>query len=102
MNAQTNSFKYNQQRIATIKYLGELYNYRVVDSRVVFDTLWSLVTFGHRAFSPRTLIAPRADPRCHSGRTPVARRTVADRLPGRLLPRAPSLHPPGQIGRAHV
>ena len=46
MNAQTNSFKYNQQRIATIKYLGELYNYRVVDSRVVFDTLWSLVTFG--------------------------------------------------------
>jgi regulator of nonsense transcripts 2 len=25
-----------------------LYNYRVVDSRVIFDTLWSLVTFGHR------------------------------------------------------
>ncbi|KAK4701878.1 regulator of nonsense transcripts 2, partial [Phenoliferia sp. Uapishka_3] len=44
---ETNSFKYNQQRIATIKYLGELYNYRVVDSRVIFDTLWSLVTFGH-------------------------------------------------------
>ena len=32
----------------SIKYLGELYNYRVVDSRVIFDTLWSLVTFGHR------------------------------------------------------
>ncbi|KAI5477244.1 regulator of nonsense transcripts 2 [Pseudohyphozyma bogoriensis] len=44
---EINSFKYNQQRIATIKYLGELYNYRVVDSRVIFDTLWSLVTFGH-------------------------------------------------------
>ncbi|GAA5932084.1 hypothetical protein JCM1841_006860 [Sporobolomyces salmonicolor] len=44
---EVNSFKYNQQRVATIKYLGELYNYRVVDSRVVFDTLWSLVTFGH-------------------------------------------------------
>ncbi|KAM0751324.1 ARM repeat-containing protein [Meredithblackwellia eburnea MCA 4105] len=44
---EINSFKYNQQRIATIKYLGELYNYRVIDSRVVFDTLWTLVTFGH-------------------------------------------------------
>ncbi|GAA5860718.1 hypothetical protein JCM1840_001941 [Sporobolomyces johnsonii] len=44
---EVNNFKYNQQRVATIKYLGELYNYRVVDSRVVFDTLWSLVTFGH-------------------------------------------------------
>ncbi|GAA98251.1 uncharacterized protein L969DRAFT_342336 [Mixia osmundae IAM 14324] len=42
-----NSFKQNQQRIATVKYLGELYVYRVVDSRVIFDVLWSLVTFGH-------------------------------------------------------
>lgn len=47
---EVNNFKYNQQRIATVKYLGEMYNYRVIDSRVVFDTLWSLVTFGHRAF----------------------------------------------------
>ena len=45
---EINNFKYNQQRVATVKYLGELYNYRVVDSRVIFDTLWSLVTFGHR------------------------------------------------------
>ncbi|GAA6063250.1 hypothetical protein JCM10212_003613 [Sporobolomyces blumeae] len=44
---ENNNFKYNQQRVATVKYLGELYNYRVIDSRVVFDTLWSLVTFGH-------------------------------------------------------
>ncbi|POY76480.1 hypothetical protein BMF94_0681 [Rhodotorula taiwanensis] len=45
---EVNNFKYNQQRVATVKYLGELYNYRVIDSRVIFDTLWSLVTFGHR------------------------------------------------------
>lgn len=45
---QVNSFKYNQQRIATVKYLGELYNYRVVEPPVILDTLWSLVTFGHR------------------------------------------------------
>ncbi|BGP26942.1 regulatorof nonsense transcripts 2 [Rhodotorula toruloides] len=44
---EINNFKYNQQRVATVKYLGELYNYRVLDSRVIFDTLWSLVTFGH-------------------------------------------------------
>lgn len=49
--SQINSFKYNQQRVATVKYLGELYNYRVLDSRVIFDTLWSLVTFGHRELS---------------------------------------------------
>ncbi|KAK4050682.1 mRNA decay protein [Microbotryomycetes sp. JL201] len=44
---ERNNFKYNQQRVATARYLGELYNYRVVDSRVVFDTLWSFVTLGH-------------------------------------------------------
>ncbi|MBW0469217.1 hypothetical protein O181_008932 [Austropuccinia psidii MF-1] len=44
---ELNLFKHNQQRVATIKYLGELYNYRVVESRVIFDTLWSFVTFGH-------------------------------------------------------
>nr|ASF90185.1 hypothetical protein SPAR06715 [Bartheletia paradoxa] len=47
MGMEGNIFKYNQRRVATIKYLGELYNYRVVGSNVVFDTLWSLVTFGH-------------------------------------------------------
>jgi regulator of nonsense transcripts 2 len=31
-----------------MKYLGELYMYRLISSTLVFDTLWSLVTFGHR------------------------------------------------------
>jgi len=44
---ELNSFKQNQQRIATAKYLGELYIYRVIDSKVIFDTLWTLATFGH-------------------------------------------------------
>lgn len=47
---QQNNFKYNQQRVATVKYLGELYTYRMIDARLVLDTLWSLVTFGHRKF----------------------------------------------------
>lgn len=44
---EDNIFKYNQRRIATIKYLGELYMYRVLNTPVIFDTLWSLITFGH-------------------------------------------------------
>lgn len=32
-----------------MKYLGELYIYRLIGSAHVFETLWLLVTFGHRA-----------------------------------------------------
>ena len=46
--SQENIFKYNQRRIASVKYLGELYMYRVVNAPVIFDTLWSLISFGHR------------------------------------------------------
>lgn len=45
---ETNVYKQNQQRVATIKYLGELYIYRLISSSIIFDTLWSLATFGHR------------------------------------------------------
>ena len=44
---EENIFKYNQRRISTIKYLGELYMYRVVNAAVIFDVLWSLIAFGH-------------------------------------------------------
>ncbi|THU82420.1 ARM repeat-containing protein [Dendrothele bispora CBS 962.96] len=42
-----NVYSTNQRRIATIKYLGELYIYRLLSSGIIFDTPWSLVTFGH-------------------------------------------------------
>lgn len=45
---EQNIYNTNQQRIASMKYLGELYIYRLVGSSLVFDTLWSLVRFGHR------------------------------------------------------
>lgn len=45
---EQNVYSTNQRRLATIKYLGELYIYRLLGSSLVFDTLWSLVTFGHR------------------------------------------------------
>jgi regulator of nonsense transcripts 2 len=45
---ETNVYKVNQRRVATVKFLGELYIYRLIGSSLIFDTLWSLVTFGHR------------------------------------------------------
>ncbi|KAK4687311.1 regulator of nonsense transcripts 2, partial [Tremellales sp. Uapishka_1] len=44
---EENIFKFNQRRISTMKYLGELYMYRVVNAAVIFDVLWSLISFGH-------------------------------------------------------
>ena len=48
---EQNVYSTNQRRVATIKYLGELYIYRLLGSSLVFDTLWSLVTFGHRSYT---------------------------------------------------
>jgi len=45
---EQNVYGTNQRRVATVKYLGELYNYRLLGSGIVFDMLWSLVTFAHR------------------------------------------------------
>ncbi|KAI0031222.1 transcription factor [Vararia minispora EC-137] len=44
---EQNVYSANQRRVATVKYLGELYIYRLIGSALVFDTLWSFVTFGH-------------------------------------------------------
>ena len=48
LGLEQNDFKFNQRRIAEVKYLGELYNYKMVDSPVIFDTMYRIVTFGHR------------------------------------------------------
>lgn len=45
-NLQVNHPKYNQRRVSCVKYLGELYNYRMVESAVIFKTLYSFITFG--------------------------------------------------------
>ncbi|KAI9475926.1 MAG: armadillo-type protein [Benjaminiella poitrasii] len=49
---EQNIFKHNQRRIAVAKYLGELYNYRTIESPLIFDTLYSIVTFGHEFGRP--------------------------------------------------
>ncbi|WVR08877.1 hypothetical protein IAU60_005936 [Kwoniella sp. DSM 27419] len=49
---EENIFKFNQKRIASVRYLGELYMYRVINASVVFETLWSLLSFGHTDAMP--------------------------------------------------
>ncbi|KAJ9657550.1 mRNA decay protein [Coniosporium apollinis] len=49
---ELNDFKFNQRRLAEVKYLGELYIYRMVDSPVIFDALYKLVTYGHANGTP--------------------------------------------------
>ncbi|KAI8891377.1 ARM repeat-containing protein [Backusella circina FSU 941] len=49
---EQNIFKHNQRRITVVKYLGELYNYRMIESPLIFDTLYSTVTFGHEFGRP--------------------------------------------------
>ncbi|KAF2010357.1 ARM repeat-containing protein [Aaosphaeria arxii CBS 175.79] len=45
---ELNDFKFNQRRIAEVKYLGELYIYRMVDSPLIFDTLYKLLNYGYQ------------------------------------------------------
>jgi regulator of nonsense transcripts 2 len=44
---ELNDFKFNQRRISEIKYLGELYIYRLVDSPLIFETLYRLLNYGY-------------------------------------------------------
>lgn len=45
---------FNQRRISVIKFVGELYNYKLIDSYVVFEQLYLLITFGtdYSQYSP--------------------------------------------------
>ena len=52
LGLEQNDFKLNQRRLAEVKYLGELYNFKMVDSPVVFDTLYRIITFGHPGGTP--------------------------------------------------
>lgn len=52
LGLEQNDFRFSQRRIAEVKYLGELYNYKLVDSTVIFDMLYRIVTFGHEGGTP--------------------------------------------------
>lgn len=46
LGMEVNLPKFNQRRVAEVKYLGELYNYRIVESVDIFKVLYSLISFG--------------------------------------------------------
>jgi regulator of nonsense transcripts 2 len=46
LGMEINIPKFNQRRVSMVRFLGELYNYRLVDSSVVFKVLYSFVTYG--------------------------------------------------------
>jgi regulator of nonsense transcripts 2 len=58
---ELNDFKFNQRRIAEVKYLAELYIYRMVDSPLIFDALYKIVTFGHEGGVPRPGVINQLD-----------------------------------------
>ena len=46
LGLEINENRMNQRRVSMIKYLGELYNYQLVESNVIFRTLYTILTFG--------------------------------------------------------
>jgi regulator of nonsense transcripts 2 len=44
---EQNDFRFNQRRIAEVKYIGELYNYRMLEHPVVFEIMYKIMTMGH-------------------------------------------------------
>ncbi|XP_047940938.1 regulator of nonsense transcripts UPF2 [Salvia hispanica] len=55
---ELNEYGMEQQRIAYMRFLGELYNYELVDSSVIFDTLYLILSFGHGTTEQDTLDPP--------------------------------------------
>ncbi|KAI8350112.1 armadillo-type protein [Mortierella sp. GBAus27b] len=47
LGMEQNDFRHNQRRIAVVKFLGELYNYRMIDNPLIFSTLDTLISTGH-------------------------------------------------------
>jgi regulator of nonsense transcripts 2 len=48
---EQNDFRFYQRRVAEVKYLSELYNYRMLEHPVIFDTMYKILTFGHGKIS---------------------------------------------------
>ncbi|KAK5998195.1 Regulator of nonsense transcripts 2 [Cladobotryum mycophilum] len=44
---EQNDFRFSQRRVAEVKYLSELYNYRMLEHPVIFDTMYKIMTFGY-------------------------------------------------------
>ena len=49
LGLEINHPKFNQRRVSCIKFLGEMYNYQLIESNVVFRVLYLLISFGWNA-----------------------------------------------------
>ncbi|XP_027185335.1 regulator of nonsense transcripts UPF2 [Coffea eugenioides] len=58
LGLELNDYGMQQRRIANMRFLGELYNYELVDSSVIFDTLYLILVFGHGTAEQDTLDPP--------------------------------------------
>ncbi len=59
---EQNDFRTSQRRVAEVKYLSELYNYRMLEHPVIFDTMYKILMFGYGKNSTnahaRSLLTP--------------------------------------------
>ncbi|KAG9160182.1 hypothetical protein Leryth_023211 [Lithospermum erythrorhizon] len=55
LGLELNEYGMQQRRIARMRFLGELYNYELVDSSLIFDTLNLILVFGHGTSEQETL-----------------------------------------------
>ncbi|GAA0169591.1 RNA metabolism protein [Lithospermum erythrorhizon] len=58
LGLEFNEYGMQQRRIAHMRFLGELYNYELVDSSLIFDTLNLILVFGHGTSEQDTLDPP--------------------------------------------
>ena len=65
---EQNDFKFYQRRLAEVKYLGELYNYRMLEHPVIFEIMYKILTFGHGMLAPHARAYSRNLMRLTKGR----------------------------------
>lgn len=52
LGMEMNTIEFNQRRISVIKFFAECFNFRLVDLNVLFNVLYSLITFGINPENP--------------------------------------------------
>ncbi|VAI58746.1 unnamed protein product [Triticum turgidum subsp. durum] len=50
---ELNDYAMQQRRLAHMRFLGELYSYKHIDSSVVFETLYLIIMFGHGTYESK-------------------------------------------------
>jgi hypothetical protein len=57
-----NRYSQNQRRLTAIRYVGELYSFKLLDSQTLFDTFYLLLTFGHEVDEITGKLISKIDP----------------------------------------